>query len=96
MLLQPIDIFVLASLIVAVFSAAYVAWDQFYGQLGARGDEVGLRARHLVHGPNRSVAICDGRHGKTKTMVGYQRDALIGQTIETLIPECYRDRDVHH
>ncbi len=31
MLIQPIDIFVHAWLIVAVFSAAYVAWDQFHG-----------------------------------------------------------------
>ena len=31
MLIQPIDIFVLAWLIVAVASAAYVAWDQFHG-----------------------------------------------------------------
>ena len=31
MLIQPIDIFVYAWLIVAVFSAAYVAWDQFHG-----------------------------------------------------------------
>ncbi len=31
MLIQPIDIFVYAWLIVAVFSAAYVAWDQFSG-----------------------------------------------------------------
>src|SRR5882672_7423252 len=31
MLIQPIDIFVHVWLIVAVFSAAYVAWDQFHG-----------------------------------------------------------------
>jgi len=31
MLIQPIDIFVHAWLIVAVLSAAYVAWDQFHG-----------------------------------------------------------------
>ena len=31
MLIQPIDIFVFAWLIVAVLSAAYVAWDQFHG-----------------------------------------------------------------
>ena len=31
MLIQPIDIFVNAWLIVAVLSAAYVAWDQFTG-----------------------------------------------------------------
>ena len=31
MLIQPIDIFVYAWFIVAVFSAAYVAWDQFHG-----------------------------------------------------------------
>ena len=31
MLIQPIDIFVDAWLIVAVFSAGYVAWDQFHG-----------------------------------------------------------------
>ena len=31
MLIQPIDIFVLAWLIVALLSAAYVAWDQFSG-----------------------------------------------------------------
>ena len=31
MLIQPIDVFVLAWLIVAVASAAYVAWDQFHG-----------------------------------------------------------------
>ncbi len=31
MLIQPIDIFVCAWLIVAVFSAVYVAWDQFHG-----------------------------------------------------------------
>jgi FtsP/CotA-like multicopper oxidase with cupredoxin domain len=31
MLIQPIDVFVDAWLIVAVFSAAYVAWDQFHG-----------------------------------------------------------------
>ncbi len=31
MLIQPIDIFVDAWLIVAVLSAAYVAWDQFRG-----------------------------------------------------------------
>ena len=31
MLIQPIDIFVRAWLIVAVLSAAYVAWDQFHG-----------------------------------------------------------------
>ena len=32
MLIQPIDIFVHAWLIVAVVSAAYVAWDQFPGR----------------------------------------------------------------
>src|SRR5712691_7672967 len=31
MLIQPIDIFVDAWLVVAAFSAAYVAWDQFRG-----------------------------------------------------------------
>ncbi len=31
MLIQPIDIFVYAWLIVAVLSAGYVAWDQFKG-----------------------------------------------------------------
>jgi hypothetical protein len=31
MLIQPIDVFVYAWLIVAVLSAAYVAWDQFTG-----------------------------------------------------------------
>src|SRR6266436_6007699 len=31
MLIQPVDVFVLAWLIVAVCSAAYVAWDQFHG-----------------------------------------------------------------
>src|SRR5260221_6917769 len=31
MLIQPIDVFVYAWLIVALFSAAYVAWDQFHG-----------------------------------------------------------------
>ena len=31
MLIQPIDIFVYVWLIVAVLSAAYVAWDQFHG-----------------------------------------------------------------
>ncbi len=31
MLIQPIDIFVHAWLVVAAFSAAYVAWDQFHG-----------------------------------------------------------------
>jgi manganese oxidase len=31
MLIQPIDIFVYAWLIVAMSSAAYVAWDQFHG-----------------------------------------------------------------
>ena len=31
MLIKPIDIFVHAWLIVAVLSAAYVAWDQFTG-----------------------------------------------------------------
>jgi hypothetical protein len=30
-LIQPIDIFVDAWLIVAMLSAAYVAWDQFHG-----------------------------------------------------------------
>src|SRR5947207_10197741 len=31
MLIQPVDVFVLAWLIAAVCSAAYVAWDQFHG-----------------------------------------------------------------
>lgn len=31
MLIQPIDVFVYAWLVVAAFSAAYVAWDQFHG-----------------------------------------------------------------
>src|SRR5258707_2032406 len=31
MLIQPIDIFVYVWLVVAVLSAAYVAWDQFVG-----------------------------------------------------------------
>ena len=46
------------------------------------------------------IADAEGRivlvNGKTEAMFGYQRDELIGQTIEILIPERYRDRHVHH
>ena len=46
------------------------------------------------------IADAEGRivlvNGKTETMFGYQRDELIGQTIEILIPERYRDRHAHH
>jgi PAS domain S-box-containing protein len=46
------------------------------------------------------IADVEGRivrvNQKTETMFGYQRDELIGQTIETLKPERYRDRHVRH
>ena len=46
------------------------------------------------------IADAEGRivlvNGNTETMFGYRRDELIGQTIEILIPERYRDRHVHH
>jgi two-component system, cell cycle sensor histidine kinase and response regulator CckA len=35
-------------------------------------------------------------NAKTETMFGYQPDELIGQPIETLMPERYRERHVHH
>src|SRR5438034_7210790 len=46
------------------------------------------------------IADAEGRivlvNGNTETMFGYRREELIGQTIETLVPERYRDRHVHH
>jgi PAS domain S-box-containing protein len=46
------------------------------------------------------IADAEGRivlvNGNTETMFGYRRQELIGQTIETLVPEHYRDRHVHH
>jgi PAS domain S-box-containing protein len=46
------------------------------------------------------IADAEGRivlvNGNTEAMFGYRREELVGQTIETLIPERYRDRHVHH
>ena len=46
------------------------------------------------------IADAEGRivlvNGNTETMFGYRREELIGQTMETLVPERYRDRHVHH
>ena len=35
-------------------------------------------------------------NGNTETMFGYRREELIGQTMETLVPDRYRDRHSHH
>src|SRR2546430_477230 len=49
-----------------------------------------------------AIVIADGQgrivlvNGKTEAMFGYQRDELIGRATETLMPERYRDRHVHH
>src|SRR5690349_12680281 len=49
-----------------------------------------------------AILISDGEgrivrvNQKTETMFGYQRDELIGQTIETLKPERFRERHVRH
>jgi PAS domain S-box-containing protein len=49
-----------------------------------------------------AILIADGEgrivrvNQKTETMFGYQRDELIGQTIETLKPERFRERHVRH
>jgi PAS domain S-box-containing protein len=46
------------------------------------------------------IADAEGRivlvNGNTETMFDYRREELIGQTMETLVPERYRDRHVHH
>jgi FtsP/CotA-like multicopper oxidase with cupredoxin domain len=51
MLIQPIDIFVYAWLMVAVFSAAYVAWDQFTGNPEATVMKWGFVLITLYMGP---------------------------------------------
>ena len=46
------------------------------------------------------IADAEGRivlvNGNTETMFGYRREELVGQTMETLVPERYRDRHAHH
>jgi two-component system cell cycle sensor histidine kinase/response regulator CckA len=49
-----------------------------------------------------AVVIAEARgrivlvNGKTEAMFGYQRNELIGQTIEILLPERYREQHVNH
>src|SRR5881396_3652702 len=51
MLIQPIDIFVYACLMIAVLSAAYVAWDQFTGNPEAAVMKWGFVLVTLYMGP---------------------------------------------
>jgi protein-histidine pros-kinase len=60
------------------------------------------RLRDLLDAaPNAIIEVDEGGRimmldGMTEKLFGYERAELIGQTIELLIPEQYREYHVHH
>ncbi len=58
--------------------------------------------RALLESSSQSIVAVDSNgmivlvNGNTEKMFGYRREELLGQPIETLIPEIVRARDVEH
>jgi PAS domain S-box-containing protein len=60
------------------------------------------RFRGLLEAAPDAIVIVDGRgrivlvNAQTETLFGYSRDDLLGQPVELLVPERFRDRHVAH